>query len=87
MLVSSSGFEDVIFQSNVCSSGSLNGGFSASLYNKVWNGHEVVSEPLERLLLKRFLVQVKSVFISFVLLLNCRPQMKNQFQDQDQYRQ
>ena len=86
MLVSSSGFEDVIYQSNACSSGSLNGVLIASLYNKVWNGHEVISEPLERLLLKRFLVQVKSVFISCVLLLNCRPRNKNQFQDQNQYK-
>jgi len=68
MLVSSSGFEDVIFQSNVCSSGSLNGVLSASLYNKAWNVHEVMSEALERLLLKRFLVQVKSVFISCVFI-------------------
>ena len=74
MLVSSSGFEDVIFQSNVCSSGSLNGVLSASLYNKAWNVHEVMSEALERLLLKRFLAEVKAYLLAVFLLLNCRQQ-------------
>jgi len=57
MLVSSSGFEDVVFQSNVCSSGSLNGVINGSLYNEAWNVHGICSEAMERTMLKRYLVE------------------------------
>ena len=52
--VSGSGFEDVAFQSELCSSGSLNGVLSGSHYNRSWIIHDAVSEALERLLLLRF---------------------------------
>ena len=50
-----SGFEDVIFQSSVCTSGSLRGVLSGSHYNRGWTVHNAFSEALERLLLVRFL--------------------------------
>ena len=59
ILVKNSGFEDIVYQAGVCSTGSLNGVFSGSLYNKAWFVHEIVSEALERLLMKRFLQEVK----------------------------
>ena len=47
-LVSRSGFEDIVFQAGVCSSGSLNGVLSGSHYNRGWTIHSVLSEALER---------------------------------------
>ena len=53
-LLSGSGFEDIVFQSELCSSGSLNGVLAGSHYNRAWSIHNVVSEALERLLMLRF---------------------------------
>ena len=58
-LVRDSGFEDVIFSSNICSSGSLQGVLARSRYNRAWFVHEIFAEVLERLLLTRFLVEEK----------------------------
>ena len=69
MLVANSGFEDVVYQSNVCSSGSLNGVFSGSLYTKAWHIHNVMSEALKRLLLQRFIGEVS--YMRFVSTLHC----------------
>ena len=52
-----SGFEDAIFQTEVCSSGSLNGVLSGSLYNRCWTVNSAFAEALERLLLERFLTE------------------------------
>ena len=46
-----------MYQAGVCSSGSLNGVFSRSLY-KVCFVHGIASESLERLLLERFVREV-----------------------------
>lgn len=62
MLVESSGFEDVVFQSGICSSGSLNGVINGTQYNRAWFVHSVFSEALERLLLTRFLAEVIKVY-------------------------
>ena len=48
-LVKGSGFEDVIFQAGVCSTGSLNGVLSASHYNRV------MGKALERLSMELFM--------------------------------
>ena len=69
MLVANSGFEDAVYQSNVCSIGSLNGVFSGSLYNKAWYVHNVMSKALERLLLQRFFGEVS--YMRFVSTLPC----------------
>ena len=54
-LVTGSGFEDVVFQAGVCSSGSLKGVLAGSHYNRAWIVHAAFSEALERLLFERFL--------------------------------
>ena len=54
-LISGSGFEEIIFQSGLCSSGSLNGVVSDSHYNRCWTVHSHLAEALEQLLLKKFL--------------------------------
>ena len=56
ILVKGSGFEEIIFQSGLCTSGSLNGVLAGSHYNRCWKIHEHFAEALERLLLQRFLV-------------------------------
>ena len=56
-LVKGSGFEDVVFQAGVCSTGSLNGVLSGSHYNRCWTVHSVIGEAVERLCLELFLKQ------------------------------
>ena len=56
-LVSGSGFENVIYQAELCSSGSLQGVLVGSHFNRAWAVHTVLSEALERMLLTRFLAE------------------------------
>ncbi len=60
-IISGSGFEDVVFQSGLCSSGSLKGVVSGSLYNRCWTVHSRLAEVLERLMFERFLTTVDQV--------------------------
>ena len=53
-IVCGSGFEDIVFQANICSTGSLNGVLAGSHYNRCWTVHSTFAEALERLLFKRF---------------------------------
>ena len=53
-LISGSGFEDIIHQSGLCSSGNLNKVISASHYNRCWNTHSHLAEALGRLLFESF---------------------------------
>ena len=55
ILVKGSGFEEIVFQSGLCTSGSLNGVLSGSHYNQCWKIHEYFAEALERLMLLRFI--------------------------------
>ena len=55
--ISNSGFEDVVFQSGICTSGSLNGVLTGSHYNRAWTVHSIVSEALERKLMQRFITE------------------------------
>ena len=45
-LVAGSGFEDAIFQAEVCSSGSLNGVLLGSHHNRCWTVHSAFAEAL-----------------------------------------
>ena len=56
-LVKGSGFEDIVFQSNLSSSGSLNGVINGSHYNRCWSVHEHFAEALEILLYERYLTE------------------------------
>ena len=71
-LVSGSGFEDIVFQAGVCSSGSLNGVLSGSHYNRGWTIHSVLSEALERLSFSMFLEQETNVPSIIDTLMNDR---------------
>ena len=54
-LVKASGFEDIIFQAGVSSTGGLNGVLAGSHYNRCWTVHTPMAEALERLLLELLL--------------------------------
>ena len=53
--VEGSGFEDVLFQAGLCSSGSITGVMSGKHYNLCWLIHENFSEALERLFIEQYL--------------------------------
>ena len=53
-LVSNSGFEDIVYQAGVCTSGGLLGVMKGSHYNRAWFIHNTVSKAMERLLMLRF---------------------------------
>ena len=59
-LIAGSGFEDIIFQSGVCTSVSLQGVLAGSHYNRGWIVHNAFAEALERLLFKRFVYEEDS---------------------------
>ena len=53
--VSGSGFEDILFQAGLCSSGSIAGLLSGKHYNRNWLLHEAFSEALERLFEEQYI--------------------------------
>ena len=52
-IVTESGFEDVLYQADLCTSGGIKGVLSGKHYNRSWNIHECLSEALHRLFLER----------------------------------
>ena len=64
-LVAGSGFEDVLFQAGLCSSGSISGVMSGKHYNCCWTVHEAFAEALERLFIERFMPEVPEVLATF----------------------
>ena len=59
-LIRSSGFEDIIYQSGECTSGSLEGVLGGSHYNRAWRVHQPMLEALDRLLYERFILEEKA---------------------------
>ena len=55
IFIAGSGFEEIICQSSLCTSGSLNVVLSAKHYNRCWWVDENFSESLEMLFIKKFL--------------------------------
>ena len=56
-IIAGSGFEDIVYQAALCTSGSLNGVINGSHYNRCWQVHNILSEALERMLITRFIVE------------------------------
>ena len=54
-MIDGSGFDDIIFQANLCSSESLASVINGSHYNRCWRVDEPFAEALERLLMERFI--------------------------------
>ena len=59
--LSGSGFEDIVFQSGVMKSECVKGVLPGSDHNYTWIVHNVMSKPLQRLLLTRFLIELSGV--------------------------
>ena len=49
-----SGFEEILVESGICASGSINKVMSGKHYNRAMRVHKLTLEALERLLLKKF---------------------------------
>jgi len=49
-----SGFEDILIESGVCASGSINQVISGKHYNRAMNCHQVMNDSPERMLLEQF---------------------------------
>ena len=48
------GFEEILFESGMCASGSINKVMSGKYYNRAMRVHKLTLKALERLLLKKF---------------------------------
>ena len=51
------GFEEIILESGMCSSGSLNGVMTGKHYNRAMIVHKVFLEAMERRLMRQFLTK------------------------------
>jgi hypothetical protein len=68
--VEGSGFEDVLFQASLCSSGSITGVMSGKHHNiRCWLVHEAFSEALERLFIEQYLPTMPEKVEELLLLL------------------
>ena len=52
-----SGFEEIVIEAGMCSSGSMNGIMAGKHYNRAMIVHKLFLEAMERLLLKQFLTK------------------------------
>ena len=48
-IMSGSGFEDIVYQADLCTSGGIKGVISGKHYNRAWSIHECLSETIHRL--------------------------------------
>ena len=64
VFVSGSGFEDILFQAGLCSSGSIAGLLSGK-HNRNWLLHEALSEALERLFEEQYIPEVPEMLVKF----------------------
>ena len=53
--IKGSGFEEILFELDLCSSGSINGVISGKQYNRCWYIHEAFSEALSRIFIEQFI--------------------------------
>ena len=53
--ISGSGFEEIVYQSGLCTSGSINMLLSGKHYNRCWYVHEIINDALERLFIRQYL--------------------------------
>lgn len=51
-IISNSGFEDILYQADICTSGAIKGVIAGKHYNRSWVVHECFSEALEGLFLE-----------------------------------
>ena len=66
--IAGSGFEEIIYQSGLCSSGSIKMLLSGKHYNRCWWVHETFSEALERLFIKKYLPEYDDAITNMQVL-------------------
>ena len=59
--VEGSGFEEIAFQTGICSSGNLSKVLSGKHYNRCWKIHEAFAEALERIFIETYITDVPNV--------------------------
>ena len=80
-LVAGSGFEDAIFQAEVCSSGSINSVLSGSHYNRCWTVHSAFAEAFQRRLHRLHKSQIHPPSTTCVLLFRKYEEFKQSVRD------
>ena len=53
--VTGSGFEDIIYQAELCTTGGIKGVLSGKHYNRSWMVHECLAEAIDRLFCETFI--------------------------------
>ena len=66
-LVKGSGFEDTIYQADMCTSGSVNGVLSGKHYNNAWKIHECFAEAIDRQFRAKYVEVPQSLCIKLKL--------------------
>lgn len=64
--ISASGFEEVIYQAGLCTSGAMKGVLSGKHYNRSWIVHETFSEALHRLFVESYMPDVLNGIASHI---------------------
>ena len=52
---SGSGFEEIVYQSGLCTSGSINTLLSGKHYSRCWYVHKIIKDVLERFFIRQYL--------------------------------
>ena len=53
-----SGFEEIVFQAKMCTSGSIKAVMNGKQYNRCWSIHEAFAESIEQLFMKEFMEEL-----------------------------
>ena len=59
-----SGFEEITYQTDLCTSGNIGGVLSGNQYNRCRMVDEILNEALEHLFLKEYLPDIRPSFLS-----------------------
>ena len=54
-VISGSGFEEIVYQSGLCTPSSINTLLSGKHYSRCWYVHEIINDALERLFIRQYL--------------------------------
>ena len=74
-IVCGSGFEDIVFQSKLCSTGGLGGVLHGPHYNCSRVIHNAIKEEMERLLLLRFIRETKIQLPKSLVKISADPEL------------
>lgn len=64
-MIEGSGFEEVVYQSGLCTPGGIRGVLSGKHYNRCWAVHELFAEASDRLFCEGYLTNVTTELCNF----------------------